>query len=67
MLVLTRKPTQSVIINGNIRITISAIKGDQVRIGIEAPPEIAVDREEIHRRRQEFADFKPGRELVEAR
>ena len=56
MLVLSRKPTESILINGNIRITITAIKGGQVRIGIEAPSEVTIDRAEVHQRREEFAD-----------
>jgi len=64
MLVLSRKPAESVIVNGNIRITITAIKGDQVRIGIEAPPEVTVDREEVHLRRRQWQDRTPQREPV---
>jgi carbon storage regulator len=56
MLVLTRQVGQEIVIAGNIRITITSIKGDKVRIGISAPPEVRVDREEVHRRLQEFAE-----------
>jgi carbon storage regulator len=55
MLVLTRKNGQEVIIDGRIRITIVSVKGDRVRIGISAPPEVRVDREEVHQRVREFA------------
>jgi carbon storage regulator len=55
MLVLTRKNGQEVIIDGRIRITIVSVKGDRVRIGIVAPPEVRVDREEVHRHVREFA------------
>jgi carbon storage regulator len=55
MLVLTRKLGQAIILDGGIRVTITAIKGDKVRIGVEAPPEVRVDREEVHRRFAEFA------------
>jgi carbon storage regulator len=65
MLVLSRKPAESIIINDNIRVTILSVKGNQVRIGIEAPPEVTVDREEIHSRRQQFADSQPEALLVE--
>lgn len=54
MLVLSRRPGEEIIINGNIRVTIVSLKGDRVRIGVEAPPEIAVDRAEVHARRMEF-------------
>jgi carbon storage regulator len=66
MLVLSRKPTESILINGNIRVTITAIKGGQVRIGIEAPSEVTVDRAEVHQRREEFAD-RDAEQFIEAR
>ena len=47
MLVLSRKESESVIINENIVITILRIAGGGVRIGIEAPREIPVRREEL--------------------
>jgi carbon storage regulator len=56
MLVLTRRVGEDIIINGCIRVTITAIKGEKVRIGITAPPEIRVDREEVYARMQEFAE-----------
>ena len=52
MLVLTRRPGEEIIIDGNIRITVVSVKGDRIRIGIEAPPSVVVDRQEIHERRQ---------------
>jgi len=48
MLVLTRKEDESIIINGNIEITMLKISGKKVRVGITAPPEISVHRREIH-------------------
>jgi carbon storage regulator len=49
MLVLTRRANQSIIIgrNGEIKITVLEVRGDQVRIGITAPREVAVHREEV--------------------
>ena len=47
MLVLSRKQNQSIIINDNIRITVVSIRGNQVRIGIEAPASVPVFREEL--------------------
>ena len=47
MLVLTRKKNQSIIINDNIEVTILAVQGDQVRIGIEAPKSVSVHRKEV--------------------
>lgn len=48
MLVLSRKKDESIIINGNIVITIVDIRGDKVRLGIDAPTEIPVHRQEVH-------------------
>ena len=59
MLVLTRKIGETIVIDSNIRVTITAIQGGKVRIGIEAPPEIPVDREEVHRRLAEFTQPTP--------
>ena len=47
MLVLTRKPDQQIQIGENIRITIVRVKGQSVRIGIEAPQEVRVMRTEL--------------------
>ena len=49
MLVLTRKPEQSIKIDGNIEIKILKVRGNQVRIGIEAPVEVEVLRGELER------------------
>tara|TARA_X000000368_G_C22706246_1_gene568988 strand:- start:49 stop:222 length:174 start_codon:yes stop_codon:yes gene_type:complete len=47
MLVLSRKQHQSLVIGENIKITVLELKGNQVRIGIDAPESITVHREEI--------------------
>jgi len=47
MLVLSRKRNESVMINDNITITIVEIRGDKVRLGIEAPKEVPVHRREV--------------------
>ncbi len=47
MLVLSRKPAESIIIGKDIVITVLSIKGNQIRIGIEAPRSINIVREEI--------------------
>jgi|TARA_R110002110_G_scaffold229386_1_gene444852 carbon storage regulator len=47
MLVLSRKKNESVIINDNIQVTIVEVRGDKVRLGIDAPKDISVHREEI--------------------
>lgn len=48
MLILTRRIGESVAIGDDIKITILDIKGKQIRLGIEAPPGVAVHREEIY-------------------
>ena len=51
MLVLTRKIGEQIVIGDNIKIKIVEIKGRQVRIGIEAPRSVEVNREEIYRQK----------------
>nr|WP_314493231.1 carbon storage regulator CsrA [uncultured Pseudomonas sp.] len=50
MLILTRKAGETIVINDNIRVTVLQVNGGQVRIGVEAPAEIAVHRSEVHER-----------------
>ncbi len=47
MLVLSRQRDESIMIGDNVQVTIVDIRGDKVRLGIEAPPEIAVHRKEV--------------------
>jgi carbon storage regulator len=59
MLVLTRRPGEEIVIAGKIRITITSVKGDRIRLGIDAPPSVAVDRKEVHERRRQLLDPEP--------
>jgi carbon storage regulator len=52
MLVLSRRPGEEIVIAGSIRVTVVEIRGNQVRLGITAPPSVTVDRQEVHQRRQ---------------
>ena len=61
MLVLTRLVGKSIVIGKNIRVTVLNVKGNQVRLGIEAPKDIPVHREEIYQRIQ---DHSPDRVSV---
>lgn len=53
MLVLTRSRNQSIRVGNDISITVLGVKGPQVRLGVEAPKHVPVDREEIHLRKQQ--------------
>ena len=48
MLVLSRKKNESIVINDNINIVVVEIRGDKVRLGVEAPKEIPVHRREVY-------------------
>ena len=50
MLILTRRPIESVMIGDEVVITVLGVKGNQVRIGVKAPKHIAVHRQEIYER-----------------
>ncbi len=48
MLALARKVNESIIINDNVEVTILEVKGDQIKIGIEAPKSVPIYRKEIY-------------------
>ena len=62
MLILTRKAGESLMIGDDVTITVLEVKGNQVRIGIKAPKEVAVHREEIFNRIQDGTDPKTSHE-----
>src|SRR5690242_11000103 len=52
MLVLSRKVDQAIVIAGKVRVVVAEVRGDRVRLGVQAPRNITVDREEIHVRKE---------------
>ena len=56
MLVLLRRVGETIVIDSNIRVTVVSVQGEKVRLGIDAPPSVRVDRQEVHERRLEFHD-----------
>lgn len=63
MLILSRRSGESIIVDNDVTLTVLSIKGKQVRIGIDAPEEIAVHREEIYERaKQKEAVAESGQE-----
>lgn len=58
MLILTRKPGESLIIGGNVTVTVLGVQGKQTRIGISAPRDVDIHREEIYERIQETGNQK---------
>jgi carbon storage regulator CsrA len=68
MLVLARQTSQAVVISATVRVTVVAISGDRVRLGVEAPPAVPVDRAEVRARRMGFVDvpFAPASAVCDA-
>jgi carbon storage regulator len=55
MLVLARRIGETIVVDGNIHLTVVAISGGKVRLGISAPPSVKVDREELWQRKNQNA------------
>jgi carbon storage regulator len=64
MLILTRKVGERLMIGDDIAVTVLSVKGNQVRVGVQAPTSIAVHREEIYDRIQ---NERNGQKVVSAR
>jgi carbon storage regulator len=60
-LILTRKIGEKLMIGDDVTLTVLGISGNQVRVGVEAPKSVAVDREEIWLRKQESKNNEGNR------
>jgi carbon storage regulator len=69
MLVLSRKRNEKIVIDGQIVVTVVDIRGDKVRLGIEAPKEVSIHRSEVYevlKREQEDKPSAPPSEVPDA-
>lgn len=69
MLILTRRVGETIVIGDNVIVTVLGIKGNQVRIGVNAPKDVSVHREEIYQRIQQeknTSSKQPEEEFITA-
>jgi carbon storage regulator len=68
MLILTRRVGETVVIGNDVTVTVLGVKGNQVRLGVNAPREVTVHREEIYERikQERAAEEVPAPKLVGA-
>ncbi len=67
MLVLTRRVGEEIVIDGDIRVTVLEVRGNQVRLGIVAPQDVRVLRQELEHRPANLSDAPLARVLSEAK
>ena len=60
MLVLSRLPSESIQIGDSITLEVVDVRGNQVKLAIDAPPEVAIDREEVRWQKSHGADPAPA-------
>ncbi|HHX6968841.1 TPA: carbon storage regulator CsrA [Pseudomonas aeruginosa] len=60
MLILTRRVGETLMVGDDVTVTVLGVKGNQVRIGVNAPKGVAVHREEIYQRIQKEKDQEPN-------
>jgi carbon storage regulator len=60
MLVLTRKIGEQIVIGDNVRVTVVSVGPGRVKIGIEAPASVSIDRQEVHAKKHGEADPVPA-------
>lgn len=63
MLILTRRPAETIYIGEQVTVTVLGVVGNQVRFGIEAPRSITIDRAEIHERKKRAALAAAGQPI----
>ncbi len=65
MLILTRRVGETLMVGDEVTVTVLGVKGNQVRIGVNAPKDVAVHREEIYQRIQSERGVTPAEEEAE--
>ncbi len=66
MLILTRRINESLIIGDNVTVTILGVKGNQVRIGVDAPKDVAVHRQELAQKQESAVDDRSSESSYDA-
>ena len=65
MLILTRRVGETLVIGDDVTVTVLGVRGNQVRLGVNAPKDVAVHREEIYQRIQNEKDTENSTESSE--